>query len=288
MTFELKKIKPVQLRSIGLDERWLQDRVAEDPSLLGLGELDVIRKEKRQASGGRIDFLMDNSDDNIRYVVEMMLGALDESHIIRTIEYWDIERQRYPSLDHRAVIVAEDITSRFFNVIRLLNRAVPVIALQLSAFELDGSVALHFVKVLDVYEEVEPADERPADGSTRGDWEKRSSPESLAVMDKVIELITKAGLQPRVTYNKFHVALGTTGYNFLWLYPRKEASYCPMNLRNEPTERDQVIARFREAGLDAAPRSAAEIRLRLTRKECEEHSALLTEVLQSVEAAAHR
>ena len=55
-----------------------------------------------------------------------MLGALDESHIIRTIEYWDVERQRFPTHDHRAVIVAEEITSRFFNVIRLLNRAVPM------------------------------------------------------------------------------------------------------------------------------------------------------------------
>ncbi len=38
-----------------------------------------------------------------------MLGAVDESHIIRTIEYWDVERQRYPTLQHRAVIVAEEI-----------------------------------------------------------------------------------------------------------------------------------------------------------------------------------
>jgi hypothetical protein len=288
MPLELKKIKPVLLRSLGLDERWLQDRIAEDPSLLGLGELDVIRKEKRQTAGGRIDFLMDNSDDDIRYVVEIMLGALDESHIIRTIEYWDIERQRYPSLDHRAVIVAENITSRFFNVIRLLNRAVPVIALQMSAFELDGSVALQFVKVLDIYEEVEPADERPAEGSSRSEWEKKSSSESLGVMDRVIELITKAGLQPRVTYNKYHVAVGTSGYNFLWLRPRKEASYCPITFRNESSERDEVIARLREAGLDAAPRGPAEIRLRLTRKECEEHSRLLTEDLKSVEVGAQR
>jgi hypothetical protein len=285
---ELKKVKHVQLRAIGLDERWLQDRIAEDPSLLGLGELEIIRKEKRQATGGRIDFLMVNSDDDIRYVIEIMLGTLDESHIIRTIEYWDIERQRYHSLDQSAVIVAEDITSRFFNVTRLLNRAVPVIALQLSTFDLDGSVALHFVKVLDIYEELEPADERPAEGSTRAEWEKRSSSESLAVMDKVIDLLTKAGLQPRVTYNKYHVAVGTSGYNFLWLYPRKEAAYCPMNFRNDGTERDKTVAQLRQAGLDAAPRGAGEIRLRLTCKECTDQSPLITEVLKSVETAAQR
>jgi hypothetical protein len=52
------------------------------------------------------------------YEVEIMLGSTDESHIIRTIEYWDIEKRRFPSKDHKAVIVAEDITNRFFNVIR--------------------------------------------------------------------------------------------------------------------------------------------------------------------------
>lgn len=50
-----------------------------------------------------------------------MFSALDESHIMRTIEYRDIERQRRPQFEHRAVIVAEQITSRFFNVLRLLN-----------------------------------------------------------------------------------------------------------------------------------------------------------------------
>ena len=30
-------------------------------------------------------------------------------------EYWDIERRRYPQYDHCAVLIAEDITSRFLN-----------------------------------------------------------------------------------------------------------------------------------------------------------------------------
>lgn len=58
MALELKKIDQVSLRSLGFDERWLQDRIAEDPSLLGLGDLDVIRRERNQTSGGRIDFLI--------------------------------------------------------------------------------------------------------------------------------------------------------------------------------------------------------------------------------------
>src|SRR5215469_14036930 len=155
MAPELKKIPSIDLKSLGLDEKWLQDRIIDDPSLLGLGDLEIAGREHRQPVGGRIDFLMRDEEADTFYEVEIMLGPLDESHIIRTIEYWDIERQRRPQFDHRAVIVAEQITSRFFNVLRLLNRAVPMIAIQLSAFQMDDGVALHFVKVLDVVEEID-------------------------------------------------------------------------------------------------------------------------------------
>jgi hypothetical protein len=114
MVLELKKVTPVELRTLGLDEKWLQDHIKDDPSLLGLGDLEIAGREHRQPAGGRIDFLMRDAEAETYYEVEIMLGALDETHIIRTIEYWDIERQRRPQFEHRAVIVAEDITARFF------------------------------------------------------------------------------------------------------------------------------------------------------------------------------
>jgi hypothetical protein len=46
---------------------------------------------------------MRDSEAETYYEVEIMLGNIDESHIIRTIEYWDIERQRRPQFDHQAV-----------------------------------------------------------------------------------------------------------------------------------------------------------------------------------------
>jgi hypothetical protein len=109
----LRKAVPERLRLLGFDERWLQDQINADPSILGLGDLQVIKKEKLQPTGGRIDFVMYDSKNDVRYEVEVMLGAVDESHIIRTIEYWDIERQRYPTIEHRAVLLSEEITSRF-------------------------------------------------------------------------------------------------------------------------------------------------------------------------------
>jgi hypothetical protein len=104
MPLELKKVTPVELRSLGLDEKWLQDKIKDDPSLLGLGELEIAGREHRQPAGGRIDFLMRDAEAETYYEVEVMLGPLDETHIIRTVEYWDIERQRRPQFERRAVI----------------------------------------------------------------------------------------------------------------------------------------------------------------------------------------
>ena len=120
MSIVLKKVTPVDLRSIGLNEKWLQDQIVADPSIIGLGDVEIAFREHKQPSGGRIDFLMRDREPEAEtyYEVEVMLGTLDESHIIRTIEYWDKERQRRPQVAHRAVIVAENITSRFFNVLR--------------------------------------------------------------------------------------------------------------------------------------------------------------------------
>ena len=107
------KLKQVSLKSHpNYNEKWLQDQIAEDPTILGLGNLSLRAKEKVQASGGRLDLLLEDLDADTpkRYECELQLGATDESHIIRTIEYWDLERKRYPQYDHTAVLVAEDVT----------------------------------------------------------------------------------------------------------------------------------------------------------------------------------
>jgi hypothetical protein len=108
-----------------LNEKWVQDLISNDPSILGLGDLVLRDKERMQPRAGRLDLLLQDSESNRRYEIEIQLGATDETHIIRTIEYWDIERKRYPQYDHCAVLVAEDITSRFLNVISLFNGTIP-------------------------------------------------------------------------------------------------------------------------------------------------------------------
>src|SRR5205823_8111644 len=128
---------------------WVQDRIAEDPSLLGLGDLVLKDKERRQPHAGRLDLLFQDAEEDRRYEVEIQLGKTDESHIIRTIEYWDIERKRYPQYEHCAVIVAENITGRFLNVLSLFNGNIPLIAIQMNALRVNDSLTISFTKVLD-------------------------------------------------------------------------------------------------------------------------------------------
>ena len=77
-----------------LGEKWVQERIADDPSILGLGDVIMKDKERLQPRAGRLDLLLQDVESNRRYEVEVQLGKTDESHIIRTLEYWDIERKR--------------------------------------------------------------------------------------------------------------------------------------------------------------------------------------------------
>ena len=144
------KLKTVNLKNHPtLNERWLQDVIADDPSILGVGDVVLKDKERIHIGAGRLDLLLQDADGHGRYEVEIQLGATDESHIIRTIEYWDIERRKYPQYDHTAVIVAEDITSRFLNVVGLFNGFIPIMAIQVTAIETPEGIGLQFTKVLD-------------------------------------------------------------------------------------------------------------------------------------------
>ena len=222
---ELYKSKIISLKSSPtLTERWLQDEIVKDPLILGLGEVIVRSQERNQPKGGRLDLLLEDQDSAIRYEVELQLGVVDESHIIRTIEYWDIERKRYPQYEHVAVIVAEEITSRFFNVIGLFNGFIPLIAIQLNALEVNGCLTLNATRVLDLQTLGTEDDDSPALVTDRPYWDAKSSKQMLSVVDHLIELARNINDRLVARYNKFYVGLGIDGVanNFIIFKPRRK------------------------------------------------------------------
>ena len=194
-----------------INERWLQDRLSENPELLGLpGELEVRSIERRQRSGGRLDLLLEDVESVTRYEIELQLGAMDESHIIRTIEYWDIERRRYPQYEHVAVIVAEDITSRFLNVISLFNGSIPLIAIQIKGVEVNGSFTLIATRVVDVVQ-LGTEDEDMSETVDQSSWEQKSSAVSLKIVNKLLEMVAEVEPRVRPRYTKNYIGLEYDG-----------------------------------------------------------------------------
>jgi hypothetical protein len=136
---KLTKAIPVSLRDAGITESWLEGVIENEPTILGLGDVTIIERQRRQEKAGRLDLLLEDDSGDKRYEVELMLGSTDESHLIRSIEYWDIERRKWPGYEHCAVLIAEDVTTRFLNVISLFSGSVPFVVIQVNALQVDGS-----------------------------------------------------------------------------------------------------------------------------------------------------
>lgn len=207
-------------------EKTLQEAIANNPEILGLGEITLRETERRQLNGGRLDLLFDDETTKVRYTVELQLGATDETHIIRTIEYWDNERSRNPHIDHIAVIVAEDITTRFLNVISLFNKSVPLIAIQLSAIEVGNDVTINCVKVLDLSTSMGWEEDSTSVVSTdRQYWLKKATSETIAMADKLLTIVHEVteNKNLELNYNKHYIGLASGGVanNFISMKPRK-------------------------------------------------------------------
>jgi len=208
----------VSIRDAGFDEYWLQDQIYENPTCLGLGELESLSKERHQSSGGRLDILLKNPEDDSMYEVEIMLGETDESHIIRTIEYWDNEKRRWPQRQHYAVLVAETITRRFFNVIQLLSHSIPIIAVQVNMIESEGHKALHFSKILDTYEEI---DDGTGDGEIYDEayWGKKAT-WTIKAARALLEVMGDMFDSPSLRFVKNYIAINILGNNYFWFHKR--------------------------------------------------------------------
>jgi hypothetical protein len=212
----------ISIRDAGFDEYWLQDQIYDNPPHLGLGDLEPLAKEKRQSSGGRLDILLKNPEDDSMYEVEVMLGETDETHIIRTIEYWDNEKRKYPLRQHYAVLVAEHINRRYFNVIHLLSQSIPIIAVQASLLECNGVRSLYFNTILDTYEEIDDGSSQDDVQYNRDYWLKKSK-WTVETADALFAIATNIFAEPQLSYVKSYVAINVSGYNYLWLHKRSQS-----------------------------------------------------------------
>ncbi len=269
-----------------LNEAWVQERIAEDPTMLGLGDVVLKDKERIQPKAGRLDLLLQDADSNGRYEVEVQLGSTDESHIIRTIEYWDIERKRYPQYDHVAVIVAEDITSRFLNVISLFNGTIPIMAVQMTALRLEEKIGLVFTTVLDQLKlGLVDDDEDVQEITDRAYWESRGSKKTVQLADKLLEIVQTFDPALEFKYNKFYIGLARDGIarNFLIFKPKKSFLVFEVRLKRSPEQEE----RLEQADLDLMDYDTrwGRYRIRLKKEDIDAHVELITELIRDASQA---
>lgn len=274
------KLTKMKMRGSPLTERWVQEQLANDPTLLGLGDLDVRDLERRQSQAGRLDMLLSDPDSSTRYEVELQLGATDESHIIRTIEYWDNERRRYPQYEHVAVIVAEEITSRFFNVISLFNGFIPIVAIQMTALRVDEeNVSLVFTKVLDHFA-LGTDEEDGSEITDRRYWENRSSATSMELVDRIRSVVEGRDPDVALSYKKHFIGLTQNGTanNYVSMHARKKWVIAKFRILRS----DEISNMIEESGISTLPydRNYRQYRIKILHtNELERHRDLLTTLI---------
>jgi predicted transport protein len=277
---KLKYVKPERMylkNNMEFNEKWLQQKIEDDPSIMGLGDIILKDKERLEPHGGRLDLLFQEPESNQRYEVEIQLGKTDESHIIRTIEYWDIERKRYPQYDHIAVIIAEEITSRFFNIISLFNRSIPLVAIQINAFKHEENISLFFQTILD-QRILGTDEEEEKEVVDRSYWEKRGTKETLAQVDELLSIIHTIDPDIELRYNKFYIGLAKEGQanNFAIFRPQKVG----LRLEIRIPKSEELGEKMNNLGLDVMDYSSRDgrYRIRLNKEDIKKHTAFIKDL----------
>jgi hypothetical protein len=143
--------------------------------------------------------------------------------------------------------VAEEITGRFLNVINLFNQAIPLIAIQMSALELDGRMTLHATKVLDLALPALEEEDEPGPETDRSYWEHSSNAQMVGVVDKLLGIVNEYGPEMTLKYNKYYIGLQRDGVpnNFVSFTPRKK--HIQMGVHIERSE--QLDRQIENSGL---------------------------------------
>lgn len=276
-------IEPINLKTNkDYDEKWVQEKIAENPDILNItGGLSAISVEQKQSNGGRLDILMEDENGEERYTVEIQLGATDAEHIIRTVEYWDNERMRNPKYKHYAVIVAEDITSRFLNVISLFNKNIPLIAVQMKAYKIEDKIVLIGTKVLDLRKDV-GEDNPEAKSADRSYWIKKSSEEYVKLADSMLELIKEASNNDKLVLNYTYpyIGLASNGVadNFILFRPKR--NFIKVEFKIDKDDESDFFEQIKEMEFFRKYTNYGSIEIAFKKEEFKEYSAILDELIK--------
>ena len=120
------------------------------------------------------------------------------------------------------MIIAEEITSRFMNVISLFNGAIPLIAYQVTATKVGDEVNLNFVKVLDRVT-LGTDEENESEPTNRAYWEGKS--DQMPLVDLVFKDVLEYASDYELKYNKHFIGMARkngAAANFIYFKAKKQ------------------------------------------------------------------
>jgi hypothetical protein len=234
----------VSLRSLKLPEAWLERKIRENPSILGLDGISKISFQRSYKKAGRVDLVLTDEENSILYCAELMLGEVDESHIVRCVGYW-LTEDRKPSnkgWSTIAVLAAENIReSRFFPVIEWLSQRLPLTVLELAALKVGNYTALSSTKFFDGQDQLELSVGEDEEGERidvdRDFWAAKLGNDVIKVADALAKAFSSLDKKLRVAYLQrfWGFRHGEKPSNFITISPKKKFVNVRARIRN--TER---------------------------------------------------
>lgn len=150
-------------------------------------------------------------------------------------------------MSHIPVIVAEEITGRFMDVISLFNKAIPIIAIQMSVFkDTNDDFGIIFTKILDLSD---PDDEEEIAGDfTREDWEKKSTKDNVQLTERIYNDIVENKDEYKLNFVQHYIGITQNGSanNFISFVPKKRF----VKIRFKATEDEKTENMFKNKGFE--------------------------------------
>ena len=114
---------------LGKDEAWLQDWLKEQPSRLGLGDLEVAD------SASDDDRCFVATDDDRCFSVDVQLGEMEASRGFQVLDNWARNRVLHPDKTHVAVLVTEVMSDRYQTTLETLAEHLPLVVVELQVWK---------------------------------------------------------------------------------------------------------------------------------------------------------
>ena len=170
------------------NEKEIQELIAKNPSLLGLGELKLQERERRYPDGTILDLLFKGVDD-VQYLVEIQLGDINADHITRIENYYEMEKEETPNKKIIPVIIAEDV-NKYLKI--LLKRTKDI---QLVIIKMD--VEKSKFNIVDISDIIKNTNYEITDRET---FEKNNKYYKMDVFNSLCDIFNQITTEYKLTY----------------------------------------------------------------------------------------